>query len=125
MKGIHDLQAEYEETYGEGANYIPPVALTYWSFRGMVGSGFLMLALAALGLYFVVKDRFASQRRFLQALVLAIFLPYLANTTGWLLTKWAGGRGSCSSSSAPGRISPNVSTIMVALSLVLFTCMAC
>lgn len=122
VKGIHDLQAEYEQIYGEGANYIPPVALTYWSFRGMVGSGFLMLALAALGLYFVVKDRFASQRRFLQALVLAIFLPYLANTTGWLLTEV--GRQPWivfGLQRTEDAVSPNVSTGMVALSLVLFT----
>jgi cytochrome d ubiquinol oxidase subunit I len=40
VKGIHNLQAEYQFKYGVG-NYIPPVAVTYWSFRMMVGAGFL------------------------------------------------------------------------------------
>ena len=122
VKGIHDLQAEYEETYGEGQNYIPPVALSYWSFRAMVGSGFLMLALAGIGLYLVLKDRFAANRRFLQALVLAIALPYIANTAGWLLTEV--GRQPWivfGLQRTEDAVSPNVSTGMVALSLVLFT----
>lgn len=122
VKGIHDLQAEYEETYGEGQNYIPPVALSYWSFRAMVGSGFLMLALAGIGLYLVLKDGFAANRRFLQALVLAIALPYIANTAGWLLTEV--GRQPWivfGLQRTEDAVSPNVSTGMVALSLVLFT----
>ncbi len=45
VKGIRNLQAEYAATYGPG-NYIPPVAVSYWSFRLMAGAGFLMLAAA-------------------------------------------------------------------------------
>lgn len=33
VKGINDIQKEYEEKYGPG-NYIPPVEVTYWTFRG-------------------------------------------------------------------------------------------
>ena len=47
VQGINDLQAEYEQTYGPG-NYVPPVFITYWSFRAMVGAGFVMLAGAGL-----------------------------------------------------------------------------
>jgi len=122
VKGIHDLQAEYEETYGEGKNYIPPVALSYWSFRAMVGSGFLMLALAAVGLYLILKDRFTSNRRFLQILIPALLLPYIANTAGWLLTEV--GRQPWivfGLQRTEDAVSPNVSAGMVALSLVLFT----
>ena len=32
VKGIHDLQAEYTELYGEG-NYVPQVTPLFWSFR--------------------------------------------------------------------------------------------
>lgn len=32
VKGIHDLQAEYEAKYGEG-NYVPQVTPLFWSFR--------------------------------------------------------------------------------------------
>ena len=50
VKGVKDLQAEYERQYGPG-NYVPPVAVTYWSFRFMVAAGMLMIVLALYGLY--------------------------------------------------------------------------
>ena len=46
VKGIKNLQAEYEVRYGPG-DYVPPVMWTYWNFRAMVGAGMLMLLLAA------------------------------------------------------------------------------
>jgi cytochrome d ubiquinol oxidase subunit I len=122
VKGIHNLQAEYERVYGAGKNYIPPVALTYWSFRAMVGSGFAMLALAGLGLYLVMRERFTEKRWFLKALVLALALPYLANSTGWLMTEI--GRQPWivfGLQRVEDAVSPNVSTAMVAFSLVAFT----
>ena len=53
----------------------------------MVGSGLLMLALAAYALYLVNRQKFEGASRFLRWLPFAIVLPYLANTTGWLLTE--------------------------------------
>ena len=38
VKGIQDIQAEYEAKYGPG-DYVPPVKWTYWTFRAMVGRG--------------------------------------------------------------------------------------
>ncbi len=86
VKGIKNLQAEYEQKYGPG-NYAPPIAITYWSFRIMVGAGFLMALLALYGVYLLANDRFTTQPRYLQMLMWAIALPYLANSTGWLLTE--------------------------------------
>jgi cytochrome d ubiquinol oxidase subunit I len=86
VKGITDLQAQYEQTYGPG-NYVPPVAISYWTFRLMAGAGFLMGGLALYGLYLVLKEKTAQKRWYLGALVAAIGLPYLANTTGWLFTE--------------------------------------
>ncbi len=86
VKGINNLQAEYEQQYGPG-DYIPPVFMTYWSFRGMVGAGLLMALIAVVGLYFLFRGNYTSQRWFLKWLPLGIALPYLANTTGWLLTE--------------------------------------
>src|SRR5512135_2531697 len=45
VKGIDNLQAEYQNQYGPG-DYIPPVPIIYWTFRGMVGAGMLMALLA-------------------------------------------------------------------------------
>ncbi len=86
VKGIKDLQAEYEQRYGPG-DYAPPVMWTYWTFRGMVGAGMLMLLLAAWASLAAVRDRMESGRALLALLVPAIALPYLANSTGWLFTE--------------------------------------
>ncbi len=86
VKGINQLQAEYEQIFGPG-DYVPPVAISYWSFRIMVGAGFLMLALALYGLYLVLRDKYDSKTWYLRALGWAIALPYIANTTGWLFAE--------------------------------------
>ncbi len=88
VRGINDIQAEYEQTYGPG-NYIPPVIFSYWLFRIMVGLGFLMVAMAALALYLVVNDKIDRAGWFLRLLIPAIFLPTLAISTGWIFTEIA------------------------------------
>ncbi len=121
VKGINDLQAEYEATYGANKNYIPPVAATYWSFRFMVGAGFAMLGLAGLGLFFVLRERIEASKLFLRALPFAIALPYIANTAGWMMTEL--GRQPWivfGLQRTEDAVSPNVTMGMVGLSLVLF-----
>jgi cytochrome d ubiquinol oxidase subunit I len=86
VQGIDNLQAKYVQQYGPG-NYIPPVVFTYWSFRLMVGAGFLMAALALYALFMVMGDMFETRPRILRLFIWAMALPYLANTTGWLLTE--------------------------------------
>jgi cytochrome d ubiquinol oxidase subunit I len=86
IKGINDLQKEFEAAHGAG-NYIPPVAVVYWSFRIMVGAGFLLLALALYALFLVMGDMVASRGRSLRLFLYAIALPYIANTAGWVLTE--------------------------------------
>ena len=121
VKGIKNLQAEYEQRYGPG-DYAPPIALAYWNFRLMVGAGFLMAFLALYGLYLVLQNRVDATPRFLSWLPWAIFLPYIANTTGWLLTEL--GRqpwivfGLQKTADA---VSPNLTTGSVLFTAVLFT----
>jgi cytochrome d ubiquinol oxidase subunit I len=86
VKGIDELNAAYQQQYGPG-DYLPPVPWIYWSFRLMVGAGFLMLFFAAVGLYLVLKNKFEGSRRFLKLLMPAILLPYVATSTGWLMTE--------------------------------------
>jgi cytochrome d ubiquinol oxidase subunit I len=121
VKGIKDLQAEYEAQYGPG-NYAPPIAISYWTFRLMVGAGFVMVALALYGLYLVLRRRVDQKRWYLRLLPFAIALPYLANTTGWLFTEIARQPwivfGLQKTADA---VSPNVAGGTVLLSLVGFT----
>jgi cytochrome d ubiquinol oxidase subunit I len=86
IQGIYDLQAAYEQQYGPG-NYIPPVAVIYWSFRVMVGLGFLMIALAIWGLFLVMGEILLDHPRVLKIFQWSLFLPFLANTAGWILTE--------------------------------------
>jgi cytochrome d ubiquinol oxidase subunit I len=122
VRGINSLQAEYEAMYGEG-DYVPPaIWLTYWSFRGMVGAGTLMFLLGLIGLRLFSTRRLENARWFLRGLVAAMVLPYLANTTGWLLTEvgrqpWIV-QGVMRIEDA---VSPNVPVSMVWISLIGFT----
>jgi len=121
VKGIKNLQAEYEQQYGPG-DYVPPVAVTYWAFRFMVGAGFAMALLALYGLYLVMRGEFEPGRLVLKVLVWAIGLPYIANTAGWLMAEL--GRqpwivfGLKKTADA---VSPNVSAGAMLFSLVGFT----
>jgi len=120
IKGIKDLQAAYEAQYGPG-NYIPPVALNFWSFRIMVGVGSLMVLLALYSLYLAIKKRGAQPSWFLKVLIFAIALPYIANSVGWLLTEV--GRQPWivfGLQKVQDAVSPNVPPGAVLLSLVLF-----
>ncbi len=86
VQGIYDLQASYEAEFGPG-NYIPPVAVIYWSFRAMVGAGFVMVFLALYALFMTMGESFDLSSRMTRIFFLAIFLPYLANSAGWLMTE--------------------------------------
>ncbi len=88
VRGINDLQREYEQTYGPG-DYVPPVAVSYWTFRIMVGAGFLMLLLAIAALRAVMKGTVLESPRLLRFMFWAIGLPVLANSTGWIFTEMA------------------------------------
>jgi len=88
VKGIPYWQAEAEAKYGPG-NYIPPVTITFWAFRSMVGAGFLMLLLALLALI-RPKVKFLNRSLLLLKVLLpAMALPYFAATAGWILTEEA------------------------------------
>jgi cytochrome bd ubiquinol oxidase subunit I len=85
VKGIRNLQAEYEQQYGPGY-YAPSIITMYWTFRFMVGAGFLMMLLAARAVS-DLRGRPISQSPVVQFLPFAIILPYLANSTGWIFTE--------------------------------------
>jgi cytochrome d ubiquinol oxidase subunit I len=86
VRGINDIQAEYEERFGPG-DYRPVVGVNYWSFRLMVGAGFAMIGLGALGLLLLRRGRLLDSRRFLWWCIPAIGLPMLGNAAGWIFTE--------------------------------------
>ncbi|ANS76680.1 cytochrome D ubiquinol oxidase subunit I [Paenibacillus yonginensis] len=88
VKGMNELQAEYTQKYGEG-NYIPPVRTTFWSFRIMVAAGSLMILFAAYGLYLWMRKKMDRPNKgYLRLMLFGISLPYIANTSGWIMTEF-------------------------------------
>jgi cytochrome d ubiquinol oxidase subunit I len=120
VQGIRQLQEEYAARYGPD-DYSPLVALVYWMFRIMVALGFLMVGLTALAAYLGYRKSAGPWPRWMRWAPWAILLPYLANTTGWILTE--NGRQPWIVhgllKTAEG-ISPNLAPGMAAASLLLF-----
>jgi len=76
VKGLKDFPKEDR----------PPVALSFLSFRTMVGLGTAMIVLAILA--FIMRHQpVEATPKALKLLVWAIPLPYLALETGWCLAE--------------------------------------
>jgi cytochrome d ubiquinol oxidase subunit I len=119
VEGINDVQRSYERKYGAGS-YKPAIPVTYWSFRLMIGFGFLAGLLALAGLWFLRRGR--DGRWFHRAALACMALPFLANTMGWIFTEmgrqpWTGMGGLHTKDS----VSPSVGTASVVTSLSVFT----
>lgn len=121
VKGMNQINEEYQALYGPG-NYIPPVRTTFWSFRLMVGSGTLMILAALYGAVAMVRNRLMNNKLYLKLMVWTIALPFIANSTGWIMTEV--GRQPWVvfglQKTADG-VSPTVSAGMVLTSLIGFT----
>ena len=53
----------------------------------MVGAGAVLIILAVYALFLVLGELLEKRPLFLKILTWAIVLPYLANTSGWILTE--------------------------------------
>ena len=122
VEGINDLQASSQAAYGPGV-YAPDIPVTYWTFRLMIGFGMLAGLVSVVGLW--LTRRRASRplpRWFLGAAVGSLFLPFAANSAGWIFTEV--GRQPWvvfgTLRTADG-VSPSVGWVSVLISLVVFT----
>jgi len=86
VMGITELQHLYIRRYGPGY-YVPPVLVTYWSFRLMILLGFLMAILALWGIFLMRKGRLFQRPRYLKLLMGGIALPLVGNIMGWVMTE--------------------------------------
>jgi cytochrome d ubiquinol oxidase subunit I len=86
IKGINQIQAEEVRKYGPG-DYVPIVGLTYWTFRLMIGAGVLMMLITIGGLIQMRRGKLEKAKWFQRIAVVGIFLPILANWTGWIFTE--------------------------------------
>jgi cytochrome d ubiquinol oxidase subunit I len=89
-KVVGVAQAQQEEVLKHGpGSYVPVLWVTYWSFRLMVGLGFLILIMSAWALWRARHGGkpFELGRWTLWVLVACIAAPFAANTFGWLFTE--------------------------------------
>ncbi|MET0200551.1 MAG: cytochrome ubiquinol oxidase subunit I [Gaiellaceae bacterium] len=121
VQGLTPLQKQEQRKYGRD-NYMPNIRVIYWSMRVMAFAGVLMFLVAALGAWLYWKKKLERARWFHWTALVAIALPYIAATAGWILTEM--GRqpwivqNLLKTSDA---LSPNLSTATVATSLGVFT----
>ena len=85
MLAYHDPSATVKGLKEWPEEERPPVALTFWSFRLMVGLGFLFAALSLL--VFLKRKSPESSPWLLRLLPWVIPLPYLACELGWIVAE--------------------------------------
>ena len=85
------LQSNYNYFgYGfltEAKQTIPPVKLTFYSFRLMVVLGFWFVILFVLALFFLLRNRIEDKLWYFRAAIISIPLAYLASQFGWIVTE--------------------------------------
>lgn len=94
VEGMNEINAKLQKQFPEAAkevngNFFPPVTVLFWTFRIMAGLSMLMILLSALGLFWTRKKRpILYENRFgLQVYRWFLFSPFLAITSGWLVTE--------------------------------------
>jgi cytochrome d ubiquinol oxidase subunit I len=108
VKGINDIQADYakngftqadgkqevlqKEFAGKlsslGVNPTPNIAVSYWSFRVMMGLGFLTMLIGAVMLWMTRKGAMPKPTKLWTAMMWGLpLLPLFANSFGWIFTE--------------------------------------
>jgi cytochrome d ubiquinol oxidase subunit I len=69
------------------ARLVPPLGLTFWSFRVMVGLGGYFILFFAVALWLLRRERLAQTRWMLWAALCTIPLAYIAGQAGWVVAE--------------------------------------
>lgn len=67
---------------------IPKVTPMFWSFRIMVGLGFLMLILFSLCLFYTIKGGYMDKKWLLKFAVIMLPAPWIAAEMGWFVSEY-------------------------------------
>ncbi|WP_448638744.1 cytochrome ubiquinol oxidase subunit I [Geodermatophilus sp. URMC 63] len=101
VPGVNELQEQYAEVYGatypddpsfgdragQPVDYTPVLAVTYWSFRFMIGMGAVSAGVAAYALWSTRRGRVPTSRIGVYGSLLAVGAPFVANAAGWVFTE--------------------------------------
>ena len=88
VEGVNDLEAKYDAQYGAG-DYTPNIPLAYWSFRLMIGFGFLGLLFVLLAMWGLRRGATPKGKWFAPAMYSLPFIPLLSISFGWIFTETA------------------------------------
>jgi cytochrome d ubiquinol oxidase subunit I len=81
----HDINAKVQGLKDFPKEERPPVLLTSFAFKGMVGLGFYFILATIIG--FIKRNRLADSPKYLKLMLLSIPLPYIACELGWIVTE--------------------------------------
>ncbi|MEG0724887.1 MAG: cytochrome ubiquinol oxidase subunit I [Mucinivorans sp.] len=87
-----DFKREYFDHFGYGylnspQDIVPPVGLTYWSFRVMVAFGMWFLLVYIVAIWVTRGGKIAIPRFWLYAFLWSIPLSYIASQAGWIVAE--------------------------------------
>ena len=132
IEGIYDLRDQMEAQYGGGeltddpeTAYTPNIPGTYWTFRLMMGLGFVGIGISLLALWATRKNAPEGSLRpawWHWAILAAPFMPLFANSFGWIFTEigrqpWAVHELMTTATA----VSPGVSAGEVLFSMIVYT----
>ena len=81
----HDINAEIRGLKDFPPDERPPVFITSFAFKGMVGLGCVFILLTVVGWF--KRNKLLENPKYLKIMMYSIPLPYLAVQLGWLLTE--------------------------------------
>jgi len=81
------LNATDADVKQAAGNTVPQVSPLFWSFRVMVGLGFLFIGLFAVAFYLASSRRLLSSPTFLWIALLVLPLPWIAAELGWFVAE--------------------------------------
>ena len=121
VEGINNVQQRFEQQYGPG-DYRPNIPVSYWSFRIMMGAGFLLILVSIVGLWLTRRGRLPKNKWVWRLAMISIAGPVIANSFGWIFTEM--GRQPWTVVGlfkTEESVSPSVSAGAVLTSLIIFT----
>ena len=131
VKGMDEVNQELVHKYGakidgNKVDYYVPVNTLFWSFRFMAGFGTLIFLVALIGLFMTRKSsQYMYKHKWtLWVTALMTFIPFIANTCGWLITEL--GRAPWTvygMYTIAQSVSPNVSVASLLISNIVYFCL--